>query len=41
MVTVPYHPAMADGYIDDVITVTVDDNNFVSKGQKAAPLSVH
>ena len=41
MVTVPYHPAMADGYIDDVITVTVDEDNYVEKGQHAAPLAVH
>ena len=41
MVTVPFHPAAADGYIDDIITVMLEIKNWVSKGQNAAPLAIH
>ena len=40
-VDVPYHPAIADGYIDDIITVMVDEEKWVEKGRNAAPLAVH
>ena len=41
LIYVPFHPAVADGYIDDVITVMLDEEDWVEKGQNAAPLAVH
>ena len=41
MVRVPYHPAIADRYINDIITVIVDIENYPQKGQHAAPLEFH
>ena len=38
---VPFHMAMADGYIDDIITAMLDENDWVHRGQNAAPLAVH
>ena len=40
-VPVPFHWAVADGYIDDIITVILDHANWITKGQNAAPLAVH
>ena len=40
-VPVPFHPAAADGYIDDIVTAMLDKANWVQKGQNAAPLAVH
>ena len=40
-VPVPFHPAVADGYIDDIITIMLAKDDWVMKGQNAAPLAVH
>ena len=40
-IEVPFHYAKADGYIDDIITVVLDIDDWVAKGQKAAPLATH
>ena len=40
-VYVPFHMAMADGYIDDIITAMIEENDWVDRGQNAAPLAVH
>ena len=40
-VTVPFHYAAADGYIDDLITVMIEKDDWVEKGSNAAPLAVH
>ena len=40
-VPVPFHWAVADGYIDDIITVALDCASWVTKAQNAAPLAVH
>ena len=40
-VPMPFHPAMADGYIDDIVTAMLDQADWVSRGQNAAPLAVH
>ena len=39
-VTVPYHPAIADGYIDDIITIMLGTKEWLAKGMHAAPLAV-
>ena len=36
-VPVPFFWAVADGYIDDIITVIADHADWISKGQNAAP----
>ena len=33
--------AIADGYIDDIITAMLDSHDWLQKGQNAAPLAVH
>ena len=40
-VDVPFHPAVADGYIDDIITLMLAGDDWVKRGQNAAPLAVH
>ena len=37
----PFHPAVADGYIDDIITLMLAGDDWVKRGQNAAPLAVH
>ena len=41
MVSVPFHPAAADGYINDIITVMLDISDWVKRGQNAALLAIH
>ena len=40
-IDVPFYPAITDGYIDDIITVMLDDDDWATRGQNAAPLAVH
>ena len=40
-VEMPFHYAMADGYIDDIITVVLEEEDWVSKTLNAAPLVIH
>ena len=40
-VPVPFYWAVADGYIDDIITIIADHADWITKGQHAAPLAVH
>ena len=40
-VEILYFPAAADGYIDNIIMLMLDKNDWVEKGQNAAPLAVH
>ena len=40
-VPVPFHPAIADGYIDNIITIILAQDNWIIKGQNAAPLAAH
>ena len=40
-VLMPFHPALADGYIDDIITEMLDKADWVARGKNAAPLAVH
>ena len=41
IVDVPFHYAAADGYIDDIITMVVDLDDWVWKAINAAPLAIH
>ena len=40
-VDIPFHWAVADGYNDDIITVMLAHNDWISRGQNAASLAVH
>ena len=40
-VLVPFHWAVEDGYIDDIITIIPAYADWVPKGQNIAPLVVH
>ena len=40
-VPVPYHPASADGYIDDIISVALAASDWVARAQNAALLAIH
>ena len=40
-VPMPFCPAMADEYIDDIFTVMLDQIDWVSRVQNVAPLAVH
>ena len=40
-VDVPFHLVIADGYINDIVTVMLDKTNWAEKGQNAAPLAVY
>jgi len=40
-VPVPFYWVVADGYIDDIITIIADHADWITKGQHSAPLAVH
>ena len=40
-VPMPFHPAMADGYIDNIVISMLDQADWVSKGQNTAPVAIH
>ena len=40
-VNVPFYHAIADGYLDDIITAILDEDGWVKRGQSAAPLVGH
>ena len=40
-VPMPFHLAVADRYIDDIVTAMIEKYDWVRKGQHAAPLAVH
>ena len=37
----PFHPAVADSYIDDIVTAMLDMVDWASRGHNTAPLVVH
>ena len=37
----PYHPAKTDGFIDNLITIALDEDNWVDRGSNVAPLAAH
>ena len=41
IVDVPFFPAVADGYIDDIVTVFLGMGEWMKRGQNAALLAVH
>ena len=41
LVEVPFFPAIADGYIDDIVTVFLGMGDWLQRGQNAALLAVH
>ena len=40
-VNVPFYQAIVDGYLDDIIAAILDKDNWVERGQNAAPLAAH
>ena len=38
---VPFYQAIADGYLDDIITAILDEDDWIKRDQNAAPLAVH
>ena len=40
-VTVSFHYTSTDGYIDDLITIMIEKDDWVKKGSNAASLAVH
>ena len=40
-VPVPFAPAVVDGYIDDLITVAIQKEDWIERAQNAAPLAIH
>ena len=37
----PFHPAVADSYIDDIVTTMLDKADWVARVQNVAPLAVY
>ena len=40
-VNIDFYHAKTDGYIDGMITVVLDEGEFVKKAQQAAPVAIH